>query len=77
MKNVLLAAAFTTTLAVPATAGGFAATIEEPIVIQPVPEASSIPGWVIPAVIVLALIAVASSSDSGGESGGSESDLAF
>ncbi len=65
MKKLALATALISAMAAPAFAGGFGDAIQEPgpIVVVPGPS-SSLPGWVIPAAIVAALIAVAASSDS-------------
>ena len=63
--KTLTAAAVAATIAGSAIAGGFATEIVEPPVVIVEPEAprGSLPGWVIPAVIVAALIGVASQED--------------
>lgn len=65
--KTIAAAAVATTVAGSAFAGGFATEIvEQPVVIvDPVITPSgSLPGWVIPAVIAVALIAVATQGGS-------------
>ncbi len=63
--KTLAAAAVASTVAGSAMAGGFATEIVEPPVVVVTPEAvtGSLPGWVIPAVIVAALVGVAVASD--------------
>ena len=63
--KTLTAATVAATLASSAIAGGFATEIVEPDIQVFEPEAprSTLPGWVIPAVIVAALIGVASQDD--------------
>ncbi len=53
-------------------AGGFAAEVIEPeqIIVVPTETAGSLPGWVVPAAIAIALIAVATQGGSDGEDGG-------
>ena len=66
MKTTLLAAGLlSAAVATSAAAGGFAETIvEAPVMItEPVAPAGSLPGWVIPAVLVAGLVALAASGD--------------
>ena len=65
ITKTLIAAAVATTFAGSALAGGFADEIvEAPVVIvEPVAPAGSLPGWVIPAVLVAGLVALAASGD--------------
>ena len=67
LTKTLIAAALATTVAGSAIAGGFSNTVVEPpvVVVEPTAPAGSLPGWVIPVVILGALAAVAlSDSDS-------------
>ena len=63
--KTLAAAAVATTVAGSAIAGGFATEIVEPTitVVTPAAPGGSLPGWVIPAVIVAALIGVAAAAE--------------
>lgn len=64
--KTLTAATVATMVAGSAIAGGFAAEVVEPpvVVVADAPAAGgSLPGWVIPAVIVAGLVAVATASD--------------
>lgn len=63
-----------TALAAPLHAGGFATEIVEPIIIEPVEPQGSLPGWVIPAIIVAALIGVASQEDDSGTAADNSDD---
>lgn len=65
ITKTLAAAAAATMIAGSAMAGGFAAAETEEVVIIPAPAAvtGSLPGWVIPAVIVAALVGVAVAGD--------------
>ncbi len=67
VTSIVAAAAVSTFAATSAFAGGFAAVINEapPVVIVPeVVATGSLPGWVIPAAIAVALIAVATQGGS-------------
>jgi hypothetical protein len=63
--KTLIAAAAATTVAGAAMAGGFSDTITEtPVtIVAPVEPAGSLPGWVIPAVLVAGLVALAASGE--------------
>ncbi len=67
IRTTLAAAAAATMIANSAMAGGFLAAETEVPIVQiapaPVAAAGSLPGWVIPAVIVAALVGVAVASD--------------
>ena len=65
LTKTLIAAAVATTFAGTAMAGGFADTIVEApvVVVEPTVAAGSLPGWVIPAVLVAGLVALAASGD--------------
>lgn len=64
MKRLIAATLIAGSMATSALAGGFATTVEEPVVVAP---NSSSNGW-IPLVIFVALVAVAASaSDSGSD----------
>lgn len=62
--KTLSAAALATVVAGSAMAGGFAAPVETPVitVVEPTGGGFSLPVWVIPAVVLAALVAVAASS---------------
>ena len=64
--KTLVAAAAATMIAGSAFAGGFApAIVDTPVTIvaPPAAPAGSLPGWVIPAVLVAGLVALAASGD--------------
>ncbi len=65
-KTLVAATAAVAFTASTALAGGFADEIVEApvVVVEPAAPTGSIPGWVIPAVLVAGLIALAVSSDS-------------
>lgn len=67
LTNTLAAAACAVMVAGSAVAGGFEATVTENdvtvIPVTPPAATGSLPGWVIPAVIVAGLVAVATASD--------------
>ena len=76
-SKTIAAAAAAAFFAGSAMAGGFATSIQEPDIVVVTPDApGSLPGWVIPAIIVAALIGVASSGsddDDGTLSSGDDS----
>lgn len=65
LTKTMIAAAAATTIAGSAFAGGFAEEIvEAPVaIVEPAAPAGSLPGWVIPAVLVAGLVALAVSGD--------------
>ena len=65
LTKTLIAAAVATTFAGTAMAGGFADEIVEApvVVVEPAVAVGSLPGWVIPAVLVAGLVALAASGD--------------
>jgi hypothetical protein len=63
LTKTLIAAAVATSFAGAALAGGFQDTIEEVVVVAPAAPAGSLPGWVIPAVLVAGLVALAASGE--------------
>lgn len=69
LTKMIAATAAVAVLATSAVAGGLGPIVEDDIItITPPPEPTggSLPGWVIPAVIVAALIGVASQEDDSG-----------
>ena len=64
--KILTVAGLALAVAPPAFAGGFSDEIVEPVVtVQPAPAPvrGSLPGWVIPAAVLAALVAVAVNND--------------
>lgn len=68
------AAAAAICIAGSAMAGGFATIVEEPIqIVTPTGNDGTLPGWVIPALIVAALIGVASAAEDDSATAGDDS----
>ena len=69
LTKTLIAAAAATAFAGSAMAGGFADEIVEApvVVVEPAAPMGSLPGWVIPAVLVAGLVALAASGDDSDE----------
>lgn len=65
LTKTVIAAVAATTVASTAFAGGFADEIvEAPVtIVEPAAPAGTLPGWVIPAVLVAGLVALAVSDD--------------
>ena len=68
MTRLLLSVGMALALATPGAAGGFAEEIAEPprVVVETEQPLGSLPGWIVPAVIVAGLVALAASGDDTG-----------